>query len=195
MPVVVVARIRKIRKQSNKIKGVIKFDEKFYVQHQRETNWENFEIQGALNERKYNKLTRERTHEHTNTCRYQHTWKIYILFYREQQQQRKLFRSEKEIIVPVHTYIQKILETWRRKYFDMLHLLIQRFISEHWLWTGDRKLEKASGECPHALCRCRRTYNIVGIIKSSSLLIPDPQFDENIDIEVEHLIAYHYFLR
>ena len=105
MPVVVVARIRKIRKQSNKIKGVIKFDEKFYVQHQRETNWENFEIQGALNERKYNKLTHERTHEHTNTCRYQHTWKIYILFYREQQQQRKLFRSEKEIIVPVRIYI------------------------------------------------------------------------------------------
>ena len=59
----------------------------------------------------------------------------------------------------------------------MLHLLIQRFISEHWLWTGDRKLEKASGECPHALCRCRRTHNIVGILKSSSLLIPDPQFD------------------
>ena len=108
MPVVVVARIRKIRKQSNKIKGVIKFDEKFYVQHQRETNWENFEIQGALNERKYNKLTHERTHEHTNTCRYQHTWKIYILFYREQQQQRKLFRSEKEIIVPVHTYTKNI---------------------------------------------------------------------------------------
>ena len=101
----VVARIRKIRKQSNKIKGVIKFDEKFYVQHQRETNWENFEIQGALNERKYNKLTHERTHEHKNTCRYQHTWKIYILFYREQQQQRKLFRSEKEIIVPVRIYI------------------------------------------------------------------------------------------
>ena len=108
MPVVVVARIRKIRKQSNKIKGVIKFDEKFYVQHQRETNWENFEIQGALNERKYNKLTHERTHEHSNTCRYQHTWKIYILFYREQQQQRKLFRSEKEIIVPVHIYTKNI---------------------------------------------------------------------------------------
>ena len=109
MPMVV-ARIRKIRKQSNKIKGVIKFDEKFYVQHQRETNWENFEIQGALNERKYNKLTHERTHEHTNTCRYQHTWKIYILFYREQQQQRKLFRSEKEIIVPVRTYTKY----WKR---------------------------------------------------------------------------------
>ena len=103
--------------------------------------------------------------------------------------------KKKSSFLFVYTYTQKILETWRGKYFDMLHLVIQRFISEHWLWTGDRKLEKASGECPHALCRCRRTYNIVGILKSSSLLIPDPQFDENIDIEVEHLIAYHYFLR
>ena len=50
----------------------------------------------------------------------QHTQRMYVQSKREQEQQRKLLRSKKKSYL-VDT--QKLLETWRKKNFDMLHLL------------------------------------------------------------------------
>ena len=104
--------------------------ENFYVQHiRRETNWENWDLQGALNARKYNKPSHTQMHEPT-----QHTQRMYVQSKREQEQQRKLLRSKKKSYL-VDT--QKLLETWRKK-ISICFIYYITCHSPNWLWTTMR---------------------------------------------------------